>query len=149
MNIRTRDESAKSKSQQHAEAVAETNTTPERDGLSPKARIQLKAKSGKKSQTQPEKQPKNGRSISIYHENVLAEKDRKPQFIGTAINVPFLVEDFRLIDKAFNTENIEDCSTLTAYIRHVLLERAEQVLSPEEYAAIKNYKLNLVTEAKE
>lgn len=143
--IRTRDESKQSKSQQ-AEQV--TTTTPERDNLSPKAKAQLRAKSGKKSSIQPESQPKNGRSISTYHENVLTERERKPQFVGTAINVPFYVEDFRLIDEAFKTENLKDCKTLTAYIRHVLLERAEHVLSPDDYEKIKNYELNLVTETK-
>lgn len=125
------------------------STTPERDGLSPKARTQLKAKSGPKSIIQPETQPKNGKSISTYHENVLSERERKPQFIGTAINVPFLVEEYLLIKEAFETEDLKDCKTLTAYIRKVLLERAESALEPEVYERIANNKLNMVTEAVE
>ena len=125
------------------------STTPERDGLSPKARTQLKAKSGPKSIIQPETQPKNGKSISTYHENVLSERERKPQFIGTAINVPFLVEKYLLIKEAFETEDLKDAKTLTAYIRKVLLERAESVLDPEVYERIANNKLNMVTEAVE
>lgn len=125
------------------------STTPERDGLSPKARTQLKAKSGPKSIIQPETQPKNGKSISTYHENVLSERERKPQFIGTAINVPFLVEEYLLIKEAFETEDLKDAKTLTAYIRKVLLERAESVLDPEVYERIANNKLNMVTEAVE
>lgn len=133
-----------SKSEKAHEVVS---TTPERESLSVKARTQLKAKSGQKSIIQPESQPKNGRSISTYHENVLSERERKPQFIGTAINVPFLVEEFLLIKEAFETEDLKDCKTLTAYIRKVLLERAELVLNPEEYERIANNKLNMVTEA--
>lgn len=133
-----------SKSEKAHEVVS---TTPERENLSVKARTQLKAKSGQKSIIQPESQPKNGKSISTYHENVLSERERKPQFIGTAINVPFLVEEFLLIKEAFETEDLKDCNTLTAYIRKVLLERAESVLDPEEYERIANNKLNMVTEA--
>lgn len=133
-----------SKSEKAHEAIS---TTPERDGLSPKARTQLKAKSGKESIIQPETQPKNGRSKSTYHENVLSERERKPQFIGTAINVPFLVEEYLLIKEAFETEDLKDAKTLTAYIRKVLLDHAESVLDPEVYERIANNKLNMVTEA--
>ena len=125
------------------------STTPERESLSVKARTQLKAKSGPKAIIQPETQPKNGKSISTYHENVLSERERKPQFIGTAINVPFLVEEYLLIKEAFETEDLKDCKTLTAYIRKVLLERAEAALDPEVYERIANNKLNMVTEAVE
>lgn len=133
-----------SKSEKAHEVVS---TTPERESLSVKARTQLKSKSGQKAIIQPESQPKNGKSISTYHENVLSERERKPQFIGTAINVPFLVEEFLLIKEAFETEDLKDCNTLTAYIRKVLLERAESVLDPEEYERIANNKLNMVTES--
>ncbi len=135
-----------SKSEKAHEAVS---TTPERDGLTEKQRTQLKAKSGKESIIQPETQPKNGRSKSTYHENVLSERERKPQFIGTAINVPFLVEEYLLIKEAFETEDLKDAKTLTAYIRKVLLERAESALKPEDYERIANNKLNMVTEAVE
>lgn len=135
-----------SKSEKAHEAFS---TTPERDRLTEKQRTQLKAKSGKKSIIQPETQPKNGRSISTYHENVLSERERKPQFIGTAINVPFLVEEYLLIKEAFEAEDLKDAKTLTAYIRKVLLERAESALKPEVYECIANNKLNMVTEAVE
>lgn len=135
-----------SKSEKAHEAIS---TTPERDGLTEKQRTQLKAKSGKESIIQPETQPKNGRSKSTYHENVLSERERKPQFIGTAINVPFLVEEYLLIKEAFETEDLKDAKTLTAYIRKVLLERAESALKPEDYERIANNKLNMVTEAVE
>lgn len=135
-----------SKSEKAHEAVS---TTPERDGLTEKQRTQLKAKSGKESIIQPETQPKNGRSKSTYHENVLSERERKPQFIGTAINVPFLVEEYLLIKEAFEAEDLKDAKTLTAYIRKVLLERAESALKPEDYERIANNKLNMVTEAVE
>lgn len=135
-----------SKSEKAYEAIS---TTPERDGLTEKQRTQLKAKSGKESIIQPETQPKNGRSKSTYHENVLSERERKPQFIGTAINVPFLVEEYLLIKEAFETEDLKDAKTLTAYIRKVLLERAESALKPEDYERIANNKLNMVTEAVE
>ncbi len=135
-----------SKSEKAQEAVS---TTPERDGLTEKQRTQLKAKSGKESIIQPETQPKNGRSKSTYHENVLSERERKPQFIGTAINVPFLVEEYLLIKEAFEVEDLKDAKTLTAYIRKVLLERAESALKPEDYERIANNKLNMVTEAVE
>lgn len=125
------------------------STTPERESLSVKARTQLKAKSGPKAIIQPETQPKNGKSISTYHENVLSERERKPQFIGTAINVPFLVEEYLLIKEAFETEDLKDAKTLTAYIRKVLLERAEAALDPKVYERIANNKLNMVTEAVE
>lgn len=111
-----------------------------------KDRIRAEAKKGKKSEIQPKSQPKNGKSITTYYENELSERDRKPQFIGTAINVPFLVEEFLLINEAFETENLEDCTTLTAYIREVLLERAKAKLDHETYEKIKNHKLNMVTE---
>ena len=111
-----------------------------------KDRIRAEAKKGKKSKVQPKSQPKNGKSITTYYENELSERDRKPQFIGTAINVPFLVEEFLLINEAFETENLEDCTTLTAYIREVLLERAKAKLDHETYEKIKNHKLNMVTE---
>lgn len=134
--------------QSKSEKAQETlSTTPERDGLTEKQRIQQSAKSGKKSLIQPETQPKNGRSKSTYHENVLSERERKPQFIGTAINVPFLVEEYLLIKEAFETEDLKDAKTLTAYIRKVLLERAESALEPEVYERIANNKLNMVTEA--
>lgn len=135
-----------SKSEKAHEAVS---TTPERDGLTEKQRTQLKAKSGKESIIQPETQPKNGRSKSTYHENVLSERERKPQFIGTAINVPFLVEEYLLIKEAFEAEDLKDAKTLTAYIRKVLLERAESALKSEDYERIANNKLNMVTEAVE
>lgn len=135
-----------SKSEKAHEAIS---TTPERDGLTEKQRTQLKAKSGKESIIQPETQPKNGRSKSTYHENVLSERERKPQFIGTAINVPFLVEEYLLIKEAFEAEDLKDAKTLTAYIRKVLLERAESALKPEDYERIANNKLNMVTEAVE
>ena len=135
-----------SKSEKAHEAVS---TTPERDGLTEKQRTQLKAKSGKESIIQPETQPKNGRSKSTYHENVLSERERKPQFIGTAINVPFLVEEYLLIKEAFEAEGLKDAKTLTAYIRKVLLERAESALKSEDYERIANNKLNMVTEAVE
>ena len=135
-----------SKSEKAQEAVS---TTPERESLSPKVRTQLKAKSGPKAIIQPETQPKNGKSISTYHENVLSERERKPQFIGTAINVPFLVEEYLLIKEAFETEDLKDTKTLTAYIRKVLLDHAESVLEPEVYERIANNKLNMVTEAVE
>lgn len=136
--------------QSKSEKAQETlSTTPERDGLTEKQRIQQSAKSGKKSLIQPETQPKNGRSKSTYHENVLSERERKPQFIGTAINVPFLVEEYLLIKEAFETEDLKDAKTLTAYIRKVLLERAESALEPEDYERIANNKLNMVTEAVE
>ncbi|TCB47341.1 hypothetical protein E0H80_16215 [Acinetobacter sp. ANC 4779] len=111
-----------------------------------KDRIRAEAKKGKESEVKPKSQPKNGKSITTYYENVLSERDRKPQFIGTAINVPFLVEEFLLINEAFETENLEDCTTLTAYIREVLLERAKAKLDHETYEKIKNHKLNMVTE---
>lgn len=135
-----------SKSEKAHEAIS---TTPERDGLTEKQRTQLKAKSGKESIIQPETQPKNGRSKSTYHENVLSERERKPQFIGTAINVPFLVEEYLLIKEAFEAEDLKDAKTLTAYIRKVLLERAESALKSEDYERIANNKLNMVTEAVE
>lgn len=99
----------------------------ERESLSPSTNS-TQSKASPKSIIQPETQPKNGKSISTYHENVLSERERKPQFIGTAINVPFLVEEYLLIKEAFETEDLKDAKTLTAYIRKVLLERAESVL---------------------
>lgn len=125
----------------------EISTIPERDSLSAKERLQLKAKSGKVSVVQPDTQPKNKKSKSTYHENVLAEKERKPQFIGTAINVPFLVEDYLLIKEAFEKEDLKDHKTMTAYIRKVLIDRAESVLDPEDFQRISENKLNMVTES--
>ena len=135
-----------SKSKKVHEALS---TIPERDRMTQKQRIQNSAKSGAEAAIQPETQPKNRRSKSTYHVNVLSERDRKPQFIGTAINVPFLVEEYLLIKEAFETEDLKDAKTLTAYIRKVLLERAESVLEPEVYERIANNKLNMVTEALE
>ena len=63
--------------------------------------------------------------------------------------MPFLVEEYLLIKEAFEAEDLKDAKTLTAYIRKVLLERAESALKPEDYERIANNKLNMVTEAVE
>ncbi|ELW77052.1 MULTISPECIES: hypothetical protein [Acinetobacter] len=128
------------------EVVAESVSKPKKSNqIKDRERIRAEVLKSSKSDIQPERQPKNGRSKSVYFENNLNSRDRKPFYVGTAINVPLFVEEFRLIEEAFKGDDSTTATTLTDYIREVLRSKAEAVLSPEKYSEIANQKLNMVS----
>lgn len=109
-----------------------------------KQRIQAKILESDESVYQPN-QPKNGRSKSVCYKNNLTSSERKEFYVGTAINVPMYIEDFRLIKEAFDNYNDTEATTLTDYIREVLKSKAEAVLPNKIYTEISNEKLNMVS----
>lgn len=100
---------------------------------------------GEISDIKPKNQPKNGRSESVYYKNNLSTSERKPFYVGTAINVPLFVEEFLAIQKAFDDFNDTEATTLTDYIREVLKAKAKAVLPSDVYDEIANEKLNMVS----
>lgn len=143
-----RGENATSKSEQaKQDDLLQTENVKLTKRISKKQRIKQKLELAERSPTQPEEPITRSNKRITYYVNNLDRDERKRDDVGTAINLPFFVEEFRAIQAAYDkNKNSAQASSFTDYIRQVLKDHAKKALGASEYQDFEDEKLNQIVE---
>lgn len=115
--------------------------------VSKKAKVQEKFKKAERSLTQPTNPVTRSNKRVVYFKNNLdLRRERKRDVHGTTLTIPLYVEEFRLLEALYELKgDAYDASSITDFLRGVLIEKAKNVLTKKEFDEIYNEKLNQKT----